>query len=440
MPEKFEIFYLLRALSFLRMSFAQDSRRLYALSIASFFLLYGAKETGIFFLPGLAIYEFWRKKYGNVAIMVAVSVTLLLMETAVVDFWLREQGIIFGRAQEILTGHYMNDMQTNFAHYTPLDMLRRWWFNADTNLDRLEYYSKSLYLLTFAVCGWLLLRRQSGDAVLSAKGEANDTGSDVFLGALVAVSLSFSFCATFFILSLHPFILVMPLNDRYLWVFLVPSLLVIAALLRWLEINYANLSTASLSALTAKIRSWPHSFKVAIILILAVSTLERSAIEFGVVNIRRGGFAVPYRFLGADEYYSTYIKGRLLDGCTLVFATDRAAWSAIIHAFPYGYFPDVQSLQLMKLDGLRTRDGGLVRGWKPQVAEWPGLGQKPYVWPYERGGRLVWEIYAIRLEAGTEQHCRTGYYLGHVDIHPRDQVLGQGTGLRSRRDWAVRIF
>jgi hypothetical protein len=62
MPEVFGVFYLVMALMVLRASYISGSRWTYAFSILIFFLMYGAKETNAFFMPGLALYELIRKK------------------------------------------------------------------------------------------------------------------------------------------------------------------------------------------------------------------------------------------------------------------------------------------------------------------------------------------------------------------------------------------
>ena len=127
------------------------------------------------------------------------------------------------------------------------------------------------------------------------------------------------------------------------------------------------------------------------------------------------------------EYYRNNVQQRLADGCILVFATQRAAWSALIFAFPYSYFKDPVRLYDLDPDQLRTNDG-VIHGWEPKAEDWIGLKDKLYVMPYLKPQGIVWEIYAIRLLTGARQTCQRAYYLGRVDLNRRDQLLGDWAG------------
>jgi hypothetical protein len=434
MPEIFGILYLIVALTALRSSYHSGSRWIYAWSIFCFFLMYGAKETNIFFMPGLALCEFLRKKYANVLIIIIVFGVGVALETAIVDFLLQGQGILFGRAQAILHGEFAVDMQRNFANLTPIDMFRRWWFTDKTNLDRLGYFSKVLYFVFFGQSVWYLYSTRldgspSNQNVVSARPPLEAYESD-FLLSVVAIGLSFAFCTTFFVTSLHPFMLGQSLADRYLWVLLVPTLLLLshylnAPIARFCErAPQATKANGAINRPDSQTRAGVSERSIALILaIIVLGTASRVAIDSAWVSIRRSGYARPYSFFNVNDYYGS-IRQRLLNGCTLIFATQRAAWSALIYAFPYRYFREPEQLYKLELDQLHTQDGSVVRGWQPNSEDWKGLSQKLYVVPYDRPGGLVWEIYAIRLERGSSRSCDKAYYLGHVDLHARDQELG----------------
>jgi hypothetical protein len=436
MPEVFGVFYLVMALMVLRASYISGSRWTYAFSILIFFLMYGAKETNAFFMPGLALYELIRKKYANVLIIIGVYFGCLALETGVIDFLLRGHGILFGRAQAIMHGEFGVDMQRNFSSYTPVDMFRRWWFNATTNLDRLGYFSQVLYFVFFGQSAWYLYsfwlcRAGRGQRVVGALSPQESREAD-FLLSVVSVGLSFAFCTTFFVISLNPFMLGQPLSDRYLWVLLVPTLLLLSHLLFNLIARFGERVTlvakarGAVGRLDSQARGWVGELSIALIIcaIIGLGTVSRSWIDSALVNIRRSGYARPYSFLGVDEYYGS-IRQRLVDGCTLVFATQRAAWSALIYAFPYRYFREPVQLYKLELDQLHTQDGNVIQGWQPDVKDWAGLSEKLYVLPYVRPEGLVWEIYAIRFEPGSARRCDKAYYLGHVDLQARDQELGE---------------
>jgi hypothetical protein len=441
MPELFGIFYLVVALIALRSSYHSGSRWIYAWSIFWFFLMYGAKETNIFLMPGLALCEFLRKKYASVLIIIIAFGVGLALETAIVDLFLRGHGILFGRAQAILHGEFALDMQHNFANYTPIDMFRRWWFTAKTNLDRLGYFSQVLYFVFFGQSVWYLCstrlgRSPSSQNVVSARPPLEAHESE-FLLSVVSIGLSFAFCTTFFVTSLHPFILGQPLSDRYLWVLLVPTLLLLshylhAPIARFCErAPQATKADGAINRPDSQTRAWVSERSIALILIaiIVLGTASRVGIDSAWVSIRRSGYVRPYSFFDVNDYYGS-IRQRLLNGCTLIFATRRAAWSALIYAFPYRYFREPEQLYKMELDQLHTQDGSVVRGWQPNSEDWKGLSQKPYVAPYDRPEGLVWEIYAIRFERGSSRSCDKAYYLGHVDIHARDQELGNRVDIR----------
>jgi hypothetical protein len=432
MPELFSMFYLVVALSFLHAAYLSNSRSTYAVSIIFFVFAYGAKETNIFFIPGLALYELLRRRYNNFLTIAFIFGGCIAVETAVIDILLRNHGILLGRAQVITHGAHVADMQGRYSDLTPLDLLRRWWFNATTNFDRLEYYSKLLYFVFFGQSAWYLIFRsaRANDHAVTM-GPQPETPNTEFIFAVLSVGLSFAFFTTFFVISLRPFIMGQPLNDRYLWVLLVAALLLLSQLLDVMIVRISKtffhhaLGSRTLY-LVSLIRSFIGSYSIVLALagIIILGTLSRVLISSTLVKVRRAGSPLPYSYLNVNEYYSSGIKQRLINGCTLIFATPRAAWSALMFAFHHRFFKDPLAFYDAKLDQLRTQNDGVIHGWEPGPDDWEGLSKKPHVVPYARPGGTVWEIYAIRLATGSAQSCDKAYYLGHVEMHPRDQELG----------------
>lgn len=435
MPELYQIFYLIVALTVLRSAYVRNSRVLYALGIVVLFFMYGAKETDVFFMPGLAIYELVRRQYVNFIIMAAVYSGLLLVETAVIDLIFRSDGILLGRIELLLTGIHASGMRTHahFGDYTPIDMFRRWWFLGAAKFERLEYYSKVLYFMFFglSLC-YLIVRRRATTSRLSE--ESRDTAIERLLQTTIAAGLSFAVCVTFFVISLRPFTLGLTLEDRYLWVLLVPTLLVLAHFLYTLRAFLPRLPLSWIDTSRARVARWlkghpglhRRAFVIVVTGIIVASTMERFAIDYAFTQIRRVGAARAYWFPQANAYYDSSIREHLEAGCTLIFATKRTAWSAMVFGLPFGYFTDASGALPLNLDGVRTNSGATLRGWKPDVEDWEGLRHKLHVYPTRRrDGREVWELYALRLEGGSTRDCdgSKGYYLGQLDLHPRDQAV-----------------
>jgi len=69
MPEVFGILFLVADLMLLRSAYLSGSRLIYGVSILFFVLAYGAKETNLFFMPGLVLYELLRKRFDRVVLI-----------------------------------------------------------------------------------------------------------------------------------------------------------------------------------------------------------------------------------------------------------------------------------------------------------------------------------------------------------------------------------
>jgi hypothetical protein len=407
MPELFSVFYLVLALILLHRGYTSGSHISYGFGLLSLFFMYGAKETNIFFIPGLALYELVKRDYKKLAMIISVFVVGLFLETTIVDILLRNNHIRFGRLEALLRSPHIAEMYEIFSHYTFADIPRRWWFTGVTNLDRLEYFSKATYFAFFAVSGWFIWRKfYTASLGVSSKDES--TSETTFV--MISLGLSFAFFTTFFIISWHPFILGQPLADRYLWVMLVPSILTIGAACDVIRAHRTGrfLVEGFQAPLTP----------ILIAVIVIFGTLSRLAIDAGIVAKRRQGHVEPYTVLTANAYYRASVRERLQQGCTVIFAGRRAAWSGLIFAFPYGFFSEPERLYERDLNGLKIAGGGAVRGSDVDESNWIGLREIRAAL-----GQTLDNPYALQFEGVSAPSCDRASYLGQLDVHPRDQEL-----------------
>lgn len=420
MPELYSIAYPLAALLVLRHAYATGSRWSYVWAVVLMFAAYGAKETNVFFMPGWGLYELFRRRWGNVALMVAVFGACVLVETVAVNALMSESHIWLGRAQAILQAGHLDEMSTDWI-YQPIDLITRWGFIAETNLDRLEFFPKALYWAFFIVSAWKGWRWLRARTLLPPPGELGPNGvaGGEVISVAWAMGLSFAFFTTFFVLSLDPLILGQPLNDRYLWPLLLPAIVVLSVALK------AGLARAEIAgagflgfvgAAQRLAAPWVsgRAALVGMAAIAAACTLARWPIELGSTMIRRHGFAPPYATFGAQNYYDL-ARQRLLDGCTLVFSRPRPAQAVLIHAFDFRDIAPPLDLYDQRLESLSVR-GRRLRGWSVPRSEWPLLAGKLYVEP----DNAAFRPFALRLEGGA---CARTYYMGQGDIHPRDQDI-----------------
>lgn len=423
MPEVWSLAYLVGALLLLQRAYATDSRWLYAAAIALMFCCYGAKETNIFLMPGLGLYEIFRRRWINVALICGVFGALLLVETIAINLILSDLNLWFGRAQAIMQAGHMDEMSTEWL-YRPIDLILRWGFVAETNFDRLEFYAKAIYLAFFAVTAvkaWSWIKARTLLPPPGAIGPGDAPGGAV-ISAGWAMGLAFAFCTTFFIISLDPMVLGQPLNDRYLWVLLAPAYLVLAAVLHYWLGRAADAKGGVLGIVGGLKRlAEPLSAGRVALLSLAViaglCTLVRWPIEIAAIEIRRRGFDQPYTFFSAQSYFDQ-ARAHLTEGCTLVFPRIRPAQTVLVHAYSHGELePAEQVLTIYngRLDGLQV-EGRTLRVWEVPRSDWPSLEGKLYA----ELELPDFRPYAIRLEGG---QCDRAYWLGQADMHPRDQLI-----------------
>lgn len=429
MPELWSIFYVVGALLLLQRAYATGSHWFYAGAIVVLFCAYGAKETNIFFMPGLGLYEIFRRRWVNVGLICGVFGVLWVVETVAVNLILSDMDLWFGRAQAIVQAGHLDEM-SNIWLYQPIDLILRWGFVAETNFDRLEFFSKAIYLCFFAVSAvkawsWIKARTLLPPAGAIGPGDAP---AGAVISAGWAMGLAFAFCTTFFILGLDPLVLGQPLNDRYLWVLLAPAYLVLAVVLQYWLARAAAADKGPL-ACAGRLQRWAEPFTTghmalaSLLVIAGVCTLARWPIEVAAIEIRRRGFDQPYTVFTAQSYFDE-ARAHLSAGCTLVFPRLRPAQTVLIHAYHHReLLPTTQVLELYRggLDGLQV-EGRTLRVWAVPRHDWPQLEGLLYA-DMEIPD---FQPYAIRLvEAGS---CERAYWLGQADIHPRDQLLSGPLG------------
>ncbi len=420
MPEIYSMIYPAAALLFVRNAYATGSRWSYAWAVAMMFLAYGAKETNIFFMPGWGLYEIIRRRWANVMLMIAVFGGGLIIETVALNLLLADSNIWFGRAQAIIEAGHLDEMTTDWP-YQPIDLLTRWWFIAETNFDRLEFFAKAFYWAFFILTGWKAYQWIRARTPLPPLDASTRVAGGEAVSVAWTMGLSFTFFTTFFILSLDPLILGQPLNDRYLQPLLIPAYVVLSmAAKAWLE--RVGDARGGLAGMIGALQRFATPYSVgrlgvaSLVAVAMVCTLARWPIEIGSVKIRRQGFDQPYTVFTADAYFEA-ARDRLLQGCTLVFPRERPAQTILVHAFSFRDIQPTLQLYAQQLDGLIIR-GERLRGWAVPRSDYPLMEGKLYA---EFDNPDFFRPYAIRLEGAGA--CDRAYYYGQADIAPQDQLL-----------------
>lgn len=426
MPEIYSMIYPVAALLLIRNAEANGSRTSYVAAVVMMFLAYGAKETNIFFMPGWGLYEMLRRRWDNVALMVGAFGACLLVETFAVNLVLSDSHLLFGRAEAILKAGHLNEMSTEWP-YRFSDLLTRWGFIAETNLDRLEWFSKAIYLAFFAVTawkGWEWARARTLLPPPSPIGPGDAPGGRA-VSIAWAMGVSFAFFTTFFILSLDPLVLGQPLNDRYLWPLLVPASVVMGVVFKVVIEQSQAAARGPLAALGRLSRALQpftqgRAALAALAVIAAFATLTRWPIEIATAEIRRQGFDHPYTIFTVNGFYAN-ARDQLARGCTLVFTRPRPAQTILVHAFSFDEIEPTLALYRQQLDGLRI-NGRTLRAWPVPRSEWSGMEGKLHYKPEEEGFRPT----AIRFEDGGP--CAESYFYGNADLAREDQLMSAPVG------------
>lgn len=427
MPEIYSVVYPVAALLLVRNAYATNSRWSFAWAVVMMFFAYGAKETNIFFMPGWGLYELLRRRWANVALIIGVFGGCLLVETVTVNVLLSDRSLLLGRPQAILDAGHLDDMSAIYL-YNPIDLITRWGFHAATKLDMLEFFNKAIYWAFFIASGWKAwtwIRARTLLPPPGAIGPSAAPGGEA-VSIAWAMGLSFAFCSTFFIVSLQPFILGQPLNDRYLWPLIVPACVVLSVVLRvWLD-RTSNAKAgflgmvAGFQRLGTSVVQGRH-FVVALLIVAALGTLARWPIEIGETQIRRNGFAQPYTVFDVQRYFDN-ARSQVLQGCTIVFSRRRPAQALLMQAFRFQEIGDPALELYMErawIDGL-TITGRRLRAWEIPRADYGALWDRLYSDTTDPLHVSAFRPFALRLEGGD---CDRTYYYGAMDVNPRDQPV-----------------
>lgn len=205
------------------------------------FLLYGVKETNLFFMPGLAIAILIVFGFRQLAIFTVCAAVLYIVEGVLLS-WMAGHPLPLGRLYELTregAPHLALMVQSEFVGAAGQEALwdggifSRWWFVA-------LYHKPPLYLglVLFSAYTIAAIRRKIPFSL------------PVFLSVL---GLSFAFFTTFFVISLDPLVLGQPLRERYLFALLPLSYFVIFHSLRFYVLPYLlsrKLSKQIMSRLT----------------------------------------------------------------------------------------------------------------------------------------------------------------------------------------------
>lgn len=420
MPEIYSMIYPAAALLLVRNAYATGSRWSYAWAVVMMFLAYGAKETNIFFMPGWGLYEIIKRRWDNVMMIIAVFGGCLIAETIALNLILADSNLWFGRAQAIMEAGHLDEMTTEWP-YQPIDLLTRWWFIAETNFDRLEFFAKAFYWAFFILTGWKAYQWIRARTALPPPDISTRVAGGEAVSVAWTMGLSFAFFTTFFILSIDPLILGQPLNDRYLQPLLIPAYIVLSmAAMAGLERTAE--ARAGIAGMIGKLRRFATPLSVgragiaSLVAVAMVCTLARWPIEIASVKIRRQGFDQPYTVFNADAYFDA-ARDQLLQGCTLVFPRPRPAQTILVHSFSFRDIQPTLQLYEQRLDGLMIR-GQRLRGWVVPQSDYPLMAGKLYA---EFDNPDFFRPYAIRLEGVTG--CDRAYYYGQADMAPQDQLL-----------------
>ncbi|TQV79784.1 ArnT family glycosyltransferase [Denitrobaculum tricleocarpae] len=196
MPNAFSIFYFVVSL-FFAFKYINTNKVTYVVIFSlCIFLMYGGKETNLFFFPGIYLFFLITRDWRAISIVSLVLVCLFSIETLLVNAG-SDANLIFGRLEALLTGGHINNMLTrpNHINYSYDDIINRWTI--------ISIVPKIIYYSFFSLCIYGIIRFKHLD-----KREM----------LLLLLGGSFAFFTTFFIISIDPFRLGQPLRERYLLV------------------------------------------------------------------------------------------------------------------------------------------------------------------------------------------------------------------------------
>ncbi len=299
LPTPFGLFYLSLTTLFL-VRYAQTKTLLNLLLCSLFmFFAYGAKETNIFFFPGVFIWLFFYKGMRAVLLVACLLLGLLLIETIVVNTFAGGE-LQFGRLEALLSGRHVAVMKNAELHsnYVLMDVFKRW--------DGLSDIQTLTYQSFFLLCAAGLLFR---------KHIRSEEALVLLLGG------SFAFFTTFFVVSLNPVRLGQPFGYRYLLV-LVPfaAMAISFAILRAWRLAVPLLEHKGVNV--PNYRAGGLSCATVLFAVFAVTSLQMKSEDINDMPYKR------YGMLEADRYFDRLAE-TLQEGCPVYYLNKSAAKIAL---------------------------------------------------------------------------------------------------------------
>ncbi|MAK62587.1 MAG: hypothetical protein CMK09_16575 [Ponticaulis sp.] len=390
----------------------------YFAAILCLFVVYGIKETNVFFYFGLGLLELFRQRWKELTIAVVGTLFLFAVETISTNAILSSSHILFGRPQAIVQGGHITGMETIYNNYEYIDIARRWWL-----LNLTEYLSKIAYF-AFFVCSFLLLFSSKIFKVNSLLPEYSESEKSRFraIEFCIYIGLSFALVNTFFIISLSPLVLGQPLNDRYLWPLLPISILVIGGAIGLITNN------VKFPSILRKFGERKEYLSILTIALLVISVVSHWSYRNVLIPTTRQGVSEPYWLGSADTYFNQSITEPLNNGCQLLFGSTRAAWSALAFSYPTQFQSEPEAYYERQLDGLTFADGRTLSSEvipiESALEQWPALETKLHVGTSPK--QVVTKPVLLRIHtsgSGVQQNCNTTNYLGYNDIPIDEQKL-----------------
>ncbi len=195
-PFVFGIFYITVSLWALSRYLEREKISLLLLSAVFAFLAYGAKETYVFFYPGLFLLLYFRGSFKACIVYGAALLVMLFGETLMFNAVSDE--LTFGRVEYLASGHHLVSMNKKavYGSYPILDFILERWLRIPTINQVLSAISIGYFLI-------LLLTRKTRNM-------------DTLSLGVFALGMSYCFVLTFVPLKIDPLLAVQPLHPKYL--------------------------------------------------------------------------------------------------------------------------------------------------------------------------------------------------------------------------------
>ena len=192
------------------------------LSIA-IFCFYGAKETNLFFIPGLAFILFrWFGLWTTLSV-IAFGALLYGLEIMMLKALLGDKFSYLGRIYHLVSGEHFAGMTTIESPYWDAGIFTRWVeVPSGQKVLNLLFFASFIVMFSPLAAKWL---------------KSLDANKQHFTNFIVLIGLSFSFFTTFFVVSIDPIRVGQPLNSRFLAILLPIAYLVLFIALNQLKVT-----------------------------------------------------------------------------------------------------------------------------------------------------------------------------------------------------------